>query len=295
MKLIQPYFEIWDQKDSFDDIIKHIEKVARVCYKSEDKITDNSAFKLVNNLIERKHFAMLEHGTIYLKVPTDINYYETVLRYIINKYSSVLNENECSISDLDDFKESEYAFITTNYRVIVENHWEEDLKFICNRTSFHDKRISVHFVCDIGVGREFTRHRVFSFAQESTRYCNFSKNKFNNELTFIVYPWSKDETIVCSQSDLKESESEWVDEDFFKVCEQAEKSYMNLIKLGWKPEQAREVLPLATKTELIITGFLKDWIHFFDLRYKGTTGKPHPQAKELAEPLFNEFVSRELI
>lgn len=291
MKFIKPSFEIWKQTDTPEGILKQIEKVGRVCYKSEDKITENSAETFVNNLIKNKHYAMLEHGTVYLIVPNKgdewinteekINAYDVVLRYAFNKYSSVVNENGCTIADKEDFCNSNFAYITSNYRVLVENEWEDDLIYLSKHTELHHKRVTVHFTCDCGVGREFTRHRKFSFAQESTRYCNFSKDKFNNELTFIVYPWSTPEDVT---------EVNCVDEDFWKVCEQAEKSYMNLIKLGWKPEQARIVLPLATKTELIMTGFVEDWLHFFNLRAKGTTGKPHPQAKELAEPLLEEFI-----
>lgn len=124
--------------------------------------------------------------------------------------------------------------------------------------------------------------RVFSFAQESTRYCNYSKDKFGNELTFI-YP--------CWMPELQEDD--WG--PFFHAVYQIEKDYLQLIKDGWKPQEAATILPNALKTELIMTGFIDDWKHFFQLRALGTTGAPHPQAKELALPLYEEFIKRGLI
>ena len=127
---------------------------------------------------------------------------------------------------------------------------------------------------------EFVRHRVFSFAQESTRYCNYSKDKFGNEITFIEPCWGLDNFAG----------------DIFKVfLANAEKQYIHLVNQGWKAQEARAVLPNALKTELIMTGFIDDWNHFFDLRARGTTGAPHPQAKELAEPLMSEFITRKYI
>ena len=171
------------------------------------------------------------------------------------------------------------TFYTTNLRVLVENFpedWKEILKAHC--VDYDDRfirRPTVKFICNRQVSHEFVRHRVFSFAQESTRYCNYTKDKFNNELTFIEPIWSK--------------KDKGAHEQLTSALRYAETYYRFLINSGWKPEQAATVLPNAIKTELIITGVMPDWIHFFDLRALGTTGKPHPQAQELALPLYNEF------
>lgn len=127
---------------------------------------------------------------------------------------------------------------------------------------------------------EFVRHRVFSFAQESTRYCNYTKDKFGNEITFIEPCW-----------EMQEDEKE-----LYIVClENMENAYNALISSGWTPQQARAILPNSLKTELVMTGFVEDWDHFCDLRARGTTGAPHPQAKELAEPLLTEFIKRGIL
>ena len=126
--------------------------------------------------------------------------------------------------------------------------------------------------------------RVFSFTQESTRYCNYSKDKFNNEITFIQPSWC--ENIEESKWDVRNITPEMIVHDSLI---RAERNYNLLIKEGWKPQQARQVLPNALKTELIMTGFVSDWKHFFELRCASSA---HPQARELAEPLYSEFVKR---
>lgn len=182
--------------------------------------------------------------------------------------------------------DNKYAYVTLNYRHIIENGWLDDLKYLCEPTEYHVKRVTVHFVCDRGVSHEFVRHRVFSFAQESTRYCNYSKDKFGNEVTFIEPCWYN----TSKSNDL-------ADEYFINSLKDAERLYFNLLDNGWKPQEARAVLPNALKTELVMTGFVDEsgWINFFNLRALGTTGAPHPQAKELAEPLFEEFKAKGLI
>lgn len=140
---------------------------------------------------------------------------------------------------------------------------------------------------------EFVRHRVMSFAQESTRYCNYSKDKFNNELTFIQPCWLDDERLKLYgpyHTVIRDKSPESI---FIASLNNAEKDYIDLIDLGWKPQEARAVLPNALKTELIVTGFVSDWKKFFRLRSRiAETGKPHPQAQELADPLMDEFVKR---
>lgn len=291
MKLIKPSFEIWEQPAGLEGVYKQIERAGRVCYKSEDKITEDSAKPFVDRMIRSGHGAMLEHGTVYLKFLWDGKICELcnqalphklLDKYCINKYS-IVNYNGNDV------------YITTNLRVLVENDWLDDLKYICEPTEFHERRVTVHFVCDRGVSHEFVRHRVMSFAQESTRYCNYSKNKFGNELTFIIPCWVGEGQENASLEDRDICGNTYADLCFKENLAKAERAYFTLIKQGWTPQQARAVLPNSLKTELVVTGFTSDWNHFFDLRARGTTGAPHPQAKELAEPLMKEFITRKYI
>lgn len=295
MKLIKPAFEIWEQSSGLEGVYKQIERAGRICYKSEDKITEDSAKSFVDRMIKSGHDAMLEHGTVYLKVFNVIENSELIDKYKSNKYS-VVKEGTEVYNCHGDILYGSCKCITTNYRVLVENGWLDDLKYICKPTESHEKRITVHFVCDRGVSHEFVRHRVMSFAQESTRYCNYSKDKFGNELTFIIPCWIKD---LEEKSYLAHAEYHHTKEDaskqWYDVCMNSEFVYEDLIRLGWKPQEARAVLPNSLKTELVVTGFVSDWNHFFDLRARGTTGAPHPQAKELAEPLMKEFIARKYI
>ena len=293
MKLIKANFNIIEQGPSIDGIYKIIEQAGRTCYKSEDKITEDSAKEFVDRMIKSGHGAMLEHGTVYLAIPisewrcTD-DYRDS---YISNPYSNV-NDS------LVDWENNEgTVYITTNFRVLVENGWLDDLQYICEPTEYHEKRITVKFITDQGILREFTRHRVFSFAVESTRYCNYSKNRFSHEITFIQPNWISDEDVENYHMDF----GYFTDQDanhitavnrFMSALKNAEYFYMELIKLGWKPQQARNILPLATKCDMIMTGFVSDWKHFFELR---DATSAHPQAQELAHSLHETFIQRDLI
>lgn len=302
MRLIKPSFEIWEQPAGLEGVYKQIEKVGRVCYKSEDKMTEDSAKPFVERMTKSGHGAMLEHGTVYLKVTNkglsldnyDKNQVEN--KYISNPYSKVIFGKYPKYNSYGEKLEAtQEVYITTNYRVLVENGWLDDLQYICEPTEFHAKRITVHFVCDRGVSHEFVRHRVMSFAQESTRYCNYSKDKFGNEITFIKPCFLDDSKLALYgpyHTVIRDKSPESI---FIASLNNAEKDYIDLIDLGWKPQEARAVLPNALKTELVMTGFVSDWNHFFDLRARGTTGAPHPQAKELAEPLMKEFIARKYI
>ena len=165
MRLINQSFEIWNQPAGLEGVYKQIERVGRVCYKSENKITEDSAKPFVDRMIKSGHGAMLEHGTVYMFMPIDCDKhdYHVAWKYHKNKYSKVIIRNEHFLLNKNGY------YITTNLRVLVENGWLDDLKYICNPTEFHEKRACVHFVCDRGVSHEFVRHRVMSFAQESTR------------------------------------------------------------------------------------------------------------------------------
>lgn len=178
MKFVDSSFEIIPQASGMDGLYKHVEKVARISYKSENKITEDSAKRMVDTLIKNKHLACLEHGTIYLKFPLVLASLST--KYHTNPYSRISKKSD------------DYIYVTTNWRVIIENHWEEDLKYLSEPTEYHEKRYTVKFIASIGVGREFTRHRGMSHMQESTRFCNYSKGKFNSELTFIIPEWIYD-------------------------------------------------------------------------------------------------------
>ena len=296
MKLIKQSFEIWNQPAGLEGVYKQIERVGRVCYKSEDKITEDSAKPFVDRMIKSGHGAMLEHGTVYMFMPIgcDKHDYHVAWKYHKNKYSKVIIRNEHFLLNKNGY------YITTNFRVLVENGWLDDLKYICDPTEFHEKRVCVHFVCDRGVSHEFVRHRVMSFAQESTRYCNYSKNKFSNELTFIIPCWcyNRDEVhIIPDKYDV-----DWNDkliEDFgneqgrlYIGLALAEKAYLDLLNIGWTPQQARAVLPNSLKTELVMTGFVSDWKHFFGLRCDSAA---HPQARELAIPLREEFIDNKYL
>ena len=282
MKLIKPSVEYILQPEGLDGIYKHIERCARTCYKSEDRITEDSAKKMVDALIKNKHTAMLEHGTVYLgklwsgsvchfcnQTMAD----EFIDKYAMNPYSKIVVHN----NDI---------CVSTNYRVLVENEWLDDLQFLCNPTEYHIKRYTMKFICDRSVSHELARHRVFSFAQESQRYCNYSKDKFSHEITFINPSWNMLLSGVYNGIDE-------FDGDYFNhALRDAEKYYFKLLDLGWTPQQARNVLPNATKTEIIMTGFEDDWKHFFDLRLRGTTGKPHPDMLVVATLAWNEFKNK---
>lgn len=297
MKLIKPSFQIIEQSPGIEGVYKQIELVGRTCYKSEDKITEDSAKGFVDRMIKSGHGAMLEHGTVYLFIPLhcDKTDYHITKWYYSNPYSRVKIRNEHYCFDSNGY------YITTNLRVLVENNLIEHLKFICEPTEYHEKRICVRFICDRGILAEFTRHRTFSFSAESTRYCNYSKDKFNNEITYIIPCWMNLEegsynngkyyNPIATPYLVKGT----TEEIFLLKLVGDELDYFELLEKGWKPQQARTVLPNALKTELVMTGFIHDWEHFFSLRALGTTGAPHPQAKELAEPLMNEFERRGLL
>lgn len=294
MELIKPSWEILEQESGIDGIYKAIERAGRTCYKSEDKITENSAKPFVDRMVKSGHGAMLEHGTVYLKVVGDERMSE---KYQNNPYSRVILRYPKG--DIPNIHCIPTHYITTNFRVLIEEGWLNDLKFVCEPTGHHEKRITVRFICDRGVSHEFVRHRVFSFAQESTRYCNYSKDKFGNELTFIEPCWLEDYNY----------EGNTYYNGFLVALRAAEANYLNLLKQWedkipdkryktgfrnnpWTPQQARAVLPNALKTELVMTGFINDWKHFFELR---CAPNAHPSARELAIPLSEEFVKKGLV
>ena len=258
MKLIKPSFEILPQSKGLDGIYKQIEIAGRICFKSEDKITDTSAKEFVKRMIKSNHGSVLEQGTVYLTHPIENSgspsYLGIGTKYRENKYSKVNYDNWGT------------RYITTNYRVLVENDWLDDLQYLCEPIEYHEKRTTVKFICDKSISHEFVRHRVFSFSQESTRYCNYSsKDKFNNELTFIIPCWIDDieerfnsDYNYCSHSEYHHGKDD-ANKQWYDVCMNAEYVYNDLIQKGWTPQQARAVLPNSLKTELVMTGFDSDW------------------------------------
>ena len=241
-----------------------------------------TAEDFVNMLIKSNHGAMLEHGTVYMQIdtfldiPEDKKLDKRVYQYDSNRFTKV---------------DSMYIgqgcwryYITTNLRVLVENDWLDDLKYVCEPTEYHAKKVTAKFICDRGVSHEIVRHRGLygmSFAQESTRYCNYSKNKFGQELTFIEPAWEFPSSNIINTR-----------ERFEAMLEEAEANYMELITLGFKPQEARAVLPNALKTEIVVTGFIDDWKHFFELRCDNAA---HPDIRKLALDLQKQFTERNLI
>ena len=274
MKLIKQSFEFINQTDfSLVGIKKHIERCARVSYKSEDKITDTSYEKFVNMLESRGHNRPLEFGTVYLDIPTKnltpgAEYMDAVGKYHSNPWSIKV--------DFDS-----HAYISTNYRVIKGNHWEEDLQYLCQPTEYHYKRYTIHMILDRGVMDEFRTHVGLSHLAESTRYCNYSKDKFNNEVTFIKPCWVNISTTDSAVYDANNN-----GDYFIQALEDAENWYLSLLKEGWTPQQARSVLPLGIKSELISCGFEDAWENFFKRR---DAPDAHPMAQEIAKPMHEEF------
>ncbi len=310
MRLIRPSYEIIEQGPGLQGIYDIIERCGKISYKSEPKGSE-VAKRFVEARTKEKHGAVLEFGTVYLTfMPGDIDPYKVAdprWRYNLNQYSKVRIHDSI-------------VYVTTNYRVLVEYGWLDDLKYLTEPKMYHEKRYCVKFITDIGVGREFLRHRVMSMVQESTRYVNYMKEKFGEQCTFVIPPWID----LPECEDLTYWDGDWVDMKNMKiVCEDghtrtsawlwaldfAEKQYRVLTndwshiegvkeedKKPWPAQQARGVLPLATKTEFVLCGFKDAWVHFFCLRSDiAATGKPQPQAEELANPLRDEFIERKYL
>lgn len=270
MKLINQSYEICKTHGyTLQDVYKDIERAARVSYKSEDKITEDSAEKMVQRLISMEHYSPLEFGTIYLKAKL-IPCWD-----ILRKKNKNLSKPWVYVEQVDEKEEDgsigRYWYITTNYRFIVENGLEDLLQYMCEPTEHHQNRTTVKFITNRAMTHELVRHRSMSFMQESQRFIAYDKGKFRSEITFIKQAWeqSEDEKTLMEHT-----------------LSQIEDTYMKLRKLGLKPQQARTVLPNATKTELYMCGFDKDWEHFFDLRDKTHVD---PQMYNLAHPLHEEF------
>lgn len=276
MKFIDQSYEICKTHGyTLQDVYKDIERAARISYKSEDKITEDSAEKMVQRLIKMKHYSPLEFGTIYLKIEQitccniimKANAKGCFAKPWLHRNEAIENENGRNVH---------YWYITTNYRFIVENGLEDLLQYMCDPTEHHQRRTTVKFITNRAVSHELVRHRSMSFMQESQRYVAYDKDKFGNELTFIKPAWK--------QPELGEDANETVLMNL--LFSHIEDTYMKLRAFGLTPQQARTVLPNATKTELYMCGFDKDWEHFFSLRDVPTVD---PQMYDLVHPLHEDY------
>lgn len=316
MKIVKPSHEIMIPTGG---PCKHIEKIGRICYRSENSITETSAEPFCKRMFNSGHHAMLEHFRFIVEV--DMYTYYVLLNNIHRKYLTFTNDGRHIISasarglndmynaikadimmdehiNLDnDFKAIELIidiiheiisvyncpmifvehlreYDTTNPNIHIINDFSELSGHEYNKHAWY----SIHFVCDRGVTHEMVRHRDASFAQESTRYCNYSKGKFGNEIT-VIEPMFWD-------NDSEEYRLWWLD------CKHSEETYNSLIGCGATPQEARSILPNSLKTEIVITAQVYEWRHIFNLRVLGTTGAPHPQIKEVMNPAYEEMIEK---
>ena len=304
MKLIKPNVEEWHCGYTLPEIWSHIAKCARVCYQSEPRNngeTDEEFVKRVilhNHSLEeidesrelqlKLHLSCLEHGTVYLEIPWE----EDTLTAISFFENNIYSKHNCAANA--------HYHITTNMRVIIENNLMDVLHYITKPNVFHYLRTTFNIITDIGVARELARHRTHSISEESTRYCNYSKDKFGNELTFIIPEWAKVyytdgsvtpdnvySNLVYNKSDNNEQPlyANKLTKDFLVGLYKAEINYFSLLNSGYAPQQARQVLPLSTKVQTIHTAFDTDWNEFISLRADACSGSVHPNMKIIANKI----------
>ena len=287
MKIINQNVEEWHCGYTLPEIWSHIAKCARTCYQSEPRNNGETDEEFVKRVILRNHsleeigksrelqlklhLSVLEHGTIYLNIPYKEDTAEGILFFNHNKYSK------------HDYSHGLDCYITTNMRVIVEENLTKYLKYICAPTRIHHLRTTFNITTDIGVARELSRHRTHSISEESTRYCNYSKSKFGNELTFIKPYCLNDEKLKLYgdyHTVIRDKSPESI---FIANLNKGERDYLDLIKLGWTPQQARQILPLSTKMQTVHTAFNDDWDEFISLRADACSGSVHPNMKIIAD------------
>lgn len=288
MKLIRQDFNIVNQKGfSIKDIKKHIEYCARISYKSQDRITDDSYEKFINMLERRDHTRPLEFGTVHLKM--SYTEFSTIIRATLLKKDKWNN-----IWIKYNFNPIEHCLnITTNYRYYLEIkkvlkdtlNLDMDVYITEEDNEFYPKRYTVHMILDRGVMDEFRTHVGLSHLAESTRYCNYSKDKFNNEVTFVIPSWCNS-LVEGSKQEYFPFEINGDEVEFMNALQNAQNSYLSLLKMGWTPQQARSVLPLGIKSELISCGFADAWKNFF---YRRCAKDAHPMAREITIPLQEKF------
>lgn len=313
IKVVNPSVEVWKQDDySLDSIWKHIARCARVCYQSTPKDNGETDYGfLVRTLfrgndvgnqsyntkdIIKCHLSVCEHATVHLKYPLFMSRAAAqATRFIHNQYSRT-REHEG------------YIYVTTNMRVLIEHHWMDELEFIDNTPNcpYYIPRTTICFITDIGASRELNRHRVNSIAEESTRYCAYDKGKFGNGITVAKLPWIpevdpendghgykegffNDNEIFNDETIEEQYTDNWNAIDWFfyglQICDLV---YRKTRELGWTAQQAREILPLNTKTQVVHTAFVDDWEHWLALRSSEVSGKVHPMMSELAKQLVKQ-------
>lgn len=270
MKLIKPSWEIIKQGPGLEGIYEMIELAGRTCYKSTRK-EGTTAKDFVDRMIASKHLSMLEHGTVYLTVP-----YNSIIEYADSQnpyYRDIL----CNpwVKYVIDY-ENDVVYISSNYRWIIENNLENWLQYLCEPTEFHEKRVTVRFIADIHFYKDITRHRLFSWAIESTRYCNYLKEKFGMSVSFMKPSWIKEEDILELEED----------------CKVMESIYFKWINKGYQAQHAAYFLPQGTKAEVVMTGFISNYKHFFQLRTSiiAETGMPHLDVSTLVDPVYKAFI-----
>lgn len=303
MKLIKPSYEILEQKPGLEGIYEMIEFAGRICYKSTRK-EGTTAKDFVDRMIKSSHGAMLEHGTVYLKIPKGTYAYGHYVVACLPDDDFFSNSYELAYRPYTKVNiQEDYIYVTTNLRVLQEHNWLDDLKYLCEPTEFREKRITVKFTTSNGIMRELTRHRSHSFAVESTRYCNYSKDKFNNEIQCVIPSWCKNMVNGNSYNwelvhDYNIRQTEGLSEAEARLIMSwcySEAHYLMLTNKGiLTAQQVREVLPLATKCDMVMTGFVSDWKYLFRLRTSilAETGQPHPDMAALCNPLYKEFINR---
>lgn len=314
MKLIDPSYEILEQEPGIEGMFKQIERAGRTCYKSEDKITADSAREFVQRMIDSKHTAMLEHGTCYLYWKHDYgedgqsgvdmgDLFDVYFNFMLNDYT-------VHKTNFDTHE----SFVTTNFRVVVDllgDDWEKFLeRHMVDYDDRFERRVTVKMTTSLHVYKDLTRHRKASFAIESTRFCNYSKDKFGNELTFIKPVWIKDYAIYFlpfskggkgDYSIIHLKDKNITDEEnavihrFIEHLADVEREYVFYTTHGWQAQQAAEVLPQCVKADVIMTATVSEWDYIFDLRARGTTGAPHPEVKRIIEPIMHDFIERSWI
>lgn len=285
MKLINQSFEILEQKDfTLKGIKQFIERCGRVCYKSEDRITDDSYEKFVNMLEKRDHARPLEFGTVHLQM------------YISDFHK--LRDTLC-INNIWNNQWIKYhyvgnlTYVTTNYRyylAIIKVFPSAENDFDPQDNELYPKRYAVHFITSRGIMDEFRTHVGLSHLAESTRYCNYSKDKFNNQITFIKPSWITLDKEITSINELCLRSGQYdignPNLRYLASLVEANYTYILLLNKGWTPQQAREILPLSIKSELISCGFEDAWSNFF---YRRCAKDAHPMAREIATKVRDKF------
>ena len=307
MKIVEPQVELWKQEPTLEGAWNQIARATRVCYQSkpregetDEAFVDRVILKPARNEdgsidFDKCHGAMLEHGTIYLTIPRTSLVAHTI-HYMHNIYSRAL------FGAL--FNDDNNDYITTNMRVILENNWQDDLKFISAPT-YHARRTTFSVISDIGITRELNRHRVNSIAEQSTRYCTYSADKFGNEITYTdndflddcIFNLNWDELYINSKylrklcKDIANNEDDkWTAEHYYMFGLLAtEFAYLGLKKNKVPNDIARQVLNLNTRSQAIYTAFDYDWIHFIRLRADNVSGKVHPNMKIIADKIKELF------